>query len=219
MLPHDHKNHGAPGLDDADRIGIMADSHGEAALIDAAAACFRRRGCGLQFHLGDICDTARPASAQACLEKMAVHRIAAIRGNNEHTLLLNRPAGIDTSVMETIRAMPLTRRVGPALLAHSLPFVTTMGPRCMIEDMTPGHIRRFFQLHPGGALFRGHSHRPEIVRRRSGALVREKMLPGRSYPLYAGESAVITCGALAGRLCLIWDRHRETVELIGLGKP
>jgi predicted phosphodiesterase len=201
-----------------EKIGIMADSHGDAGAVDDAAACFRGHGCGSIFHLGDLCDSLRPETAGECLAKLALHRIMAIRGNNEQALLLNRPPEIDAEAMLAMRAMPLTRQVGKALLAHSLPFAAEMGPRCMLEDMLPDHIRCFARRHPGMLLFRGHSHHPEIVRIRDRDLLREEMLPGRLYRLDANESTVITCGALEERLCLIWNRQRESTELIRLGR-
>jgi predicted phosphodiesterase len=204
------------GRPSATRIGIMADSHGDAARITAAAEYFRAAGCTLSVHLGDICDTNRPETTKDCINRLTTHRILAIRGNNDHTLLLNRSALIRPATMEILREMPLTRQIGSALLTHSLPFVSTMGPRCMSEDMDPGHIRRFFQVYPGMQLFRGHSHQPEIIRPGEASLHREKIHTQRPYPLKSGQSAVVTCGALAKGLCLIWDRPQETIELITL---
>ena len=85
------------------RIGIMADSHGEADSIEAAATFFHRCGCALSVHLGDICDTTRAETALACLERLTAHHILAIRGNNDHTLLLNRSAQISPKALAIIR--------------------------------------------------------------------------------------------------------------------
>jgi predicted phosphodiesterase len=206
----------AYGLEAPNRIGIMADSHGQAALIDAAAAYFQSRGCAVCVHLGDIIDTTRPETIQDCLNRLSRRQIYAIRGNNEHTLLLNQSTGIGDEVLETIRSMPLCRRIASALLAHSLPFEAALGPRCMLEDMDADHLRRFFQSYPEMQLFRGHSHQPEMVRLREASLYRENIRPGHPLPLKSRQPAVITCGALADRLCLVWDRRQETIELIAL---
>lgn len=194
----------------------MADSHGDAARIGAAAEYFCACGCTLSVHLGDICDTNHPETAEDCLSRLIAHRILAVRGNNDHTLLLNQSALIRPAIMETLRKMPLTRQIGSALFAHSLPFATAMGPRCMSEDMAPGQIQRFFQVYPGMQLFRGHSHQPEIVRPGDAALRREKMRPARSYLLNPGQSAVVTCGALVEGGCLVWDRQQETITPISM---
>jgi len=198
------------------RIGIMADSHGDPALLEAAIAVFRSRECAGCVHLGDIVDTARPETAGECLRRLNKLGILAIRGNNEHTLLLNQSSGIDKEAFETIREMPVVRRIECTLLAHSLPFETAMGPRCMFEDMTTDHLGRFFHSYPGMQLFRGHSHQPEVIRPKGAALYREKCRPGGLIPLPARQSAVITCGALADGLCLVWDRQKETIEFISV---
>jgi predicted phosphodiesterase len=198
------------------RIGIMADSHGETAGIEAAAIYFRDCGCALIVHLGDICDTTRPETATACLERLNAHQILAIRGNNDHTLLLNRSAPIGPETLETIRKMPLTRQIGSALLAHSLPFASRMGPRCMLEDMDHSHLRRFFRVYPGRQLFRGHSHQPQIVQAGPASFQRETLHPDRTCRLDPRQTAVVTCGALADGLCLLWDRQQETIELVSL---
>ena len=194
----------------------MADSHGDPTSIEAAAVFFKKCGCDLIIHLGDICDTAHPENTAACLERLAAHGILGIRGNNDHTLLLNQPSLLQPATMAIIRDLPLTRQIESALLTHSLPFASSMGPRCMLETMSTTHIRRFFGNYPAMQLFRGHSHQPEIVRSKQASLLREKLLPGQAYPLGPKESAVITCGALADGFCLIWNRGGRTIELAAL---
>lgn len=198
------------------RIGIMADSHGDPALLQAAIAVFSSLRCTRYVHLGDIVDTARPETAEACLLSLKKLGILAIRGNNEHTLLLNQSSGIDRRAFAAIRKMPLVRRIESALLAHSLPFETAMGPRCMYEDLNTDHLGHFFRSYTGMQLFRGHSHQPEVIRPSGAALHREKCLPGCPIPLPPRQSAVITCGALAEGICLVWDRQQETIEFIPL---
>lgn len=195
----------------------MADSHGDAERIGAAAAHFRAHGCALCIHLGDIGDTNRPETMAACLEQLTTHRILAIRGNNDHALLMSPSTWIKPEIRKAIRAMPLTRVIGSALLAHSLPSDAGLGPRCMLEDMHAGHIRHFFQAYPGRQLFRGHRHRPEIIRPQGGAHLREDLLTKRHYALNKRLPAIVTCGALADGLCLLWDRREETIRLISLG--
>ena len=194
----------------------MADSHGDPASIDAAAHILKRRGCDLLCHLGDVCDTARPESTKICLERLMAHGILAVRGNNEHTLLLNQSSSIPPAALDIIRAMPLTRQIGTALMAHSLPFVSGMGSRCMLETMTTTHIRSYFRDYPSKKLFRGHSHHPEIVRTNQAALIRDKLFPGKIYPLDHSESAIITIGALTDGMCLIWAPPEATIELVSL---
>ena len=216
LHPHRIETEPVPEPVEGDRIGIMADTHGDAGLIAAGAECLRGRGCGRLFHLGDICDSAHPEGAAACLQQVAHQRIAPIRGNNEHTLLLDRSPTVAPEILAAIEAMPLSRRIASALLVHSLPCTRASGARCMIEALTAGHIRSFFRHYPDQVLFRGHGHHPEIVRPRPGAWSREPMAPGRIYRVGPGKPAVITCGALIEGLVLIWDQRQRTVTSTGL---
>ena len=67
-------------------IGIMADSHGDPFAIDSAAAYLRQKGCTSLYHLGDICDTNRPDTADECVAVIRRYGILAIKGNNDHSL-------------------------------------------------------------------------------------------------------------------------------------
>ena len=49
-------------------IGIMADSHGQIDAIRDALAVFDELGCGSIYHLGDVCDSAYPETANACIQ-------------------------------------------------------------------------------------------------------------------------------------------------------
>lgn len=198
------------------RIGIMTDSHGRADLIEDAAARLQARGCALCVHLGDIVDTARPDTIRGCLSRVAALQIATVRGNNEHTLLFTQSAWIDPGVRAAIEGMPFCRRIGSARLVHSLPFEAGLGARCLLDDMDTDRLRRFFRSYPHTQLFRGHSHRPEIARFAAAVIERQRLPVGSPVALPSRRSAVITCGALADGFCLIWDRGRETVELLRL---
>jgi predicted phosphodiesterase len=201
-----------------ERIGLMADSHGDAALIASAAAVLRSRGCAMCVHLGDIVDTTCPETIDACLQALDSGRIKAVRGNNEHTLLLNRSSGLGRQAEDALRAMPFGRRIGSALLVHSLPFEDALGVRCLFENMDAVRLERFFAACPETQLFRGHSHRPEIVRLKDASLVRQSMPEGHPVQLAACQAVVITCGALTDGICLVWDRRLATVERVSLGR-
>jgi predicted phosphodiesterase len=48
-------------------IGIMADSHGQPDTIKAALAALSNLACRTVYHLGDVCDSAHPETAEACV--------------------------------------------------------------------------------------------------------------------------------------------------------
>jgi predicted phosphodiesterase len=67
-------------------IGIMADSHGQPGVITAALELFQREGCRLIYHLGDICDSDHPETADSCAEILRASNVTAIKGNNDHAI-------------------------------------------------------------------------------------------------------------------------------------
>jgi len=48
------------------QIGIMSDSHGKPAKIISALDLFKAGNCRPIFHLGDICDSTHPETAEDC---------------------------------------------------------------------------------------------------------------------------------------------------------
>ena len=61
-------------------VGIIADSHGCPETIAAALTILEGKGCRRIFHLGDICDSSHPETADACIELVRAHRVSAILG-------------------------------------------------------------------------------------------------------------------------------------------
>jgi hypothetical protein len=53
-----------------EKIGIMADSHGRPEAIAAGAVYLKRKGCTALFHLGDICDSTMPGTADDCVAQV-----------------------------------------------------------------------------------------------------------------------------------------------------
>jgi predicted phosphodiesterase len=72
-----------------EKIGIMADSHGRPEAIAAGAVYLKRKGCTALFHLGDICDSTMPGTADDCVAQVKKYGIGAVKGNNDHTLAAN----------------------------------------------------------------------------------------------------------------------------------
>ena len=70
-------------------IGIMADSHGQAETIAAALGALKSIDCRFIYHLGDICDSTHPETAEACLSLLRDPRVIIIKGNNDQALVAN----------------------------------------------------------------------------------------------------------------------------------
>lgn len=197
------------------KIGIIADSHGEARLIEAAVSFLKSEGCQTIFHLGDICDSYHLAESAACIKLLQDHRIQGVKGNNDHVITryhaTHENLNLTRSQLAFLNHLPLVREYRNAVFAHSLPFEKELGLSCMIRPLDQSQIELFFRNFPGKILFRGHSHDPEIISHGS-ASSRFTALPARrSVDLRFQNPCIITCGALTEGLCLIWQPEEQTV--------
>ena len=204
------------------RLGIMADSHGEPDKIIAALAFLSEKGCDGLFHLGDICDSAHPRTAEACVRPLLESGVKAIKGNNDHQIDVNnrsvganlshRDDSIPRDILEFIQELPLVRSCHHALFTHSLPFARELGLSSMVGTMGEMELNHFFSTDPGGILFRGHSHDPELVYKQGHRIISRALQPGRKYKITDRLPCVVTCGALTGRFCMIWIPENGTIE-------
>ena len=198
------------------RIGIMADSHGQAHKIVGALEFMHHRGCDSLYHLGDICDSGHPETVEACVRPLQQCGVLAIKGNNDHQIDVNhrdqRNPQIPHDIIEFIRQLPLVRNFPSAVLTHSLPFAQELGLSSMIGVMGEVELNRFFSTDPQGILFRGHSHDPEIVYIHGHQVISRTLQPGRQYKIKDRLPCVVTCGALTGRFCMIWMPAKGTIE-------
>jgi predicted phosphodiesterase len=190
-------------------IGIMADSHGNRQSIARAIGIFRQCDCLAIYHLGDICDSLRPETADACVDLLRRHYILGIKGNNDHTLAVNlrnnTASCISSDTITYLEQLPLALYYDSAVLAHSLPFVVQRGLACMIGDLNAMDAALFFKDFPDNFLFRGHNHTPEIVWQQEDRL-ENLSLPAEEKISFADRiPCIITCGALDHGFCLTWD--------------
>jgi len=195
------------------RIGIMADSHGMPDTITGALKLFRREDCRPVYHLGDICDSSHPETADQCAIILRSNNVTAVKGNNDHAVLANNPEGIiSEETIGYLSALPFVAGYGEALLTHSLPFAETLGLSCMIRGMGRNEAALFFKKHPEKILFRGHGHSPEIISGENGEMVFRSIFPGENADLAGRLPCIITCGSLAAGYCMIWKPCEKSVE-------
>jgi predicted phosphodiesterase len=197
-------------------IGIMADSHGQSESIAAALGVFTDMDCRTIFHLGDVCDSTHPESAEACLGALRDPRVTIIKGNNDQAIVANyfgrEGPPVSPEVLQYLRELPPVKYHLNAIFAHSLPFVREMGLSSMIGDMGDRETRRFFREFPDHVIFRGHSHSPEIVWLRGQQIVRRSLVTGEKFELAEKIPCVVTCGALTRGLCMIWNPEENVIE-------
>ncbi|MBW1990262.1 MAG: metallophosphoesterase family protein [Deltaproteobacteria bacterium] len=197
----------------------MADSHGDEKALAAAIRLLRDKRCATLVHLGDVCDSSLPETADACVDLVRGARVLCVRGNNDHLLLASRHGAAAGLVSEAsfdfLEGLSPAREVAGAVMAHSLPFVGRMGLSAMVRDMGDAECALFFSEQPQGLVFRGHSHAPRVVRPGKGGLSRVPLAPGS--PVRLLRPAVVTCGALTRGTCLVWEP--ETGLLLPLALP
>jgi predicted phosphodiesterase len=199
-------------------IGIMADSHGRPDTIRDALAVFTAVDCVSIYHLGDICDSTRPETADACLRLLMKRRVQAIKGNNDQAILTNH-TGRDSSPVspqgiQALKKLELARYYQEAIFIHSLPFVEELGLSSIIGAMGPMEIRRFCNQFPGKILFRGHSHNPEIAWLNRQQVKSRPLTVGRKLNLSQTVPCVVTCGALTRGLCMLWNPEENYIESV-----
>ncbi|OQY05293.1 MAG: hypothetical protein B6I22_07690 [Desulfobacteraceae bacterium 4572_123] len=191
------------------KTGIIADSHGHVGRLSDAIAFLKKQNCLSIYHLGDICDSTSPQTADACVSLMMGNKIMAVKGNNDHVISLNESghAGypVSTASVNYLRNLPLLLKDGNLLFTHSLPFVEELGLSSMVGTMIPENISRFFTDYPATILFRGHGHSPEIIRPENRNFSRTPLIPGQKFNLNPTSPCVFTCGALTDGHCLILE--------------
>jgi len=197
------------------KIGIMADSHGRAESIANALTLFEDHDCDTIYHLGDICDSAHPETADHCVSLLHQNNIFGIKGNNDHQVVVNhedrRNTPLASTTIEYLKQLPLTRELGHSIMAHSLPFVKERGLSSMIGVLGQNEAALFFQTYPHRILFRGHSHCPEILRQHKQPVETDRILAGETIRLADIQPCIITCGALDQGFMMIWDMRRQTI--------
>jgi len=204
---------------DSTIIGLISDSHGDVKSLSTALIYLTEKKCRAIFHLGDICDSLQPETADACVELLKDYEVKGIKGNNDHSLVVNQDGQSDGPIkpgtLQYLKRLPLVTHSDRALLTHSLPFEKEMGLSCMIGNMDRHRALNFFQNHPDQILFRGHSHSPEITwRNRGGGIHSEKVGKDRTVMLNERIPCIVTCGALDMGYCMIWSPAENRVTCI-----
>jgi len=199
-------------------IGIMADSHGQTASIRDVLAVFDDVGCRSVYHLGDICDSAHPETANACMRLLQGRRVQSIKGNNDQAIVANHlhreKSPVSPEVLRALEKLELVKYYQKAMFIHSLPFIQELGLSSMIGAMGRMEIHRFCNDFPEKILFRGHSHIPEISWLQRQQVKAQPLVAGLKLNLSQRVPCVVTCGALTRGLCMIWNPEEEWIESI-----
>jgi predicted phosphodiesterase len=197
-------------------IGIMADSHGQAETIAAALGGLKSIDCRCIYHLGDVCDSTHPETAEACLGPLRDLRVTIIKGNNDQAIVTNHSGRekppVSAEVLQYLKNLPLIRYHLNAIFAHSLPFVREMGLSSMIGDMGCREMLRFFRKFPDHVFFRGHSHSPEVAWLQRQQIASQSLAVGDKFNLTEKFPCVVTCGALTRGFYMVWNPSENVIE-------
>lgn len=196
-------------------IGIMADSHGQAETIVTALAVLTDMDCRPIYHVGDVCDSTRPETAEACLGPLRDSGVIVIRGNNDQTIVANHSdrerSPVSAGGLQYLKNLPLVIYSQKAIFAHSLPFVREMGLSSMIGDMGCREKHRFFREFPDHVIFRGHSHSPEIAWLQGQQIASQSLVAGEKFNFAERFPCVVTCGALTRGHVMVWDPDENVI--------
>jgi len=191
----------------------MADSHGDSEAIAVGALFLKRRGCTALYHLGDICDATQSKTADACVAQVRNQGIVAVKGNNDHTLAVDARGrsddGIRRATVAFLENLPLILTVGSAKLVHSRPFVGRLGLSAMIGVFGKREAADFFRENPDGLLFRGHSHRPEMISAEHEEIRFSPLAAGQTIELSGNRPCLFTCGDLTSGFVMAWEPERN----------
>jgi predicted phosphodiesterase len=196
-------------------IGIMADSHGHVQSLTWALAFFRDYGCEAIYHLGDLCDSVHPETADHCVSLLRENNVLGIKGNNDHQVIVNhegrQPSHLASTTIQYLKDLPMLIDLGEVVMTHSLPFVDERGLSSMVGVLGHEEATLFFQSYPRKVLFRGHGHCPEIIRKQKHTLVTKKITPGKTIQLADIKPCIVTCGALDKGFLMTWEPSRKTI--------
>jgi len=190
----------------------MADSHGSQEAIELAIKFLRKQNCDPIYHLGDICDSHQPETANECVRLLKQNEILAIKGNNDYAILLSHDIQlINETTHQYLETLPLIREQSEAVFVHSLPFTEELGLSAMIGVMRKSVAKRFFKEFDKKILFRGHSHSPQMIHQVEGKILRTNINEGEKISLKQVLPCIITCGALTEGLCMIWGQEEASL--------
>jgi predicted phosphodiesterase len=201
-------------------VGIMSDSHGRPELIEEGVRLLRGLGCGQLFHLGDICDSGMPETADECVRLVAENGMIALKGNNDHVLVINHSgkaaASASPGTLRYLRELPPVIETGDVAFTHSLPFFAEMGLSCLMRVIDDDKIDDYFSMAPYRLLFRGHGHTREAYRFDGSATRKLDLAACGDVRMEAGMRYMVTCGALTEGYALVWDRITDAIKSVNL---
>jgi len=191
-------------------IGIIADSHSRNDHTRKAIDTLRAKGAECIVHLGDICDSLKPASLKEVLGLIAGQNVMGVLGNNEYSLLTDGYSGmLDADSRAYLKQLPFTITIQDWCFTHSVPFPWPAATRRPLAEFLP-----FMHTLPYRIVFRGHSHTPAVVEISPGGS-REITPPTQDEIVLDPQKAyVVTVGALENGAYTFFDTAAYAIRFL-----
>ena len=195
---------------DLGRIGIIADTHSNNALMLKAIHTLESVGVERIIHLGDICDSLRPEALDEAVEILKAHGVLSVLGNNEYSILLDCQATrLNTETLAYLRELPYTITMGGLCFTHSAPFTWPAATRRPIAEYLP-----FMGVLQNRILFRGHSHYPEVLEIAGDESREIPIGTERALWLDREKTYIITVGAVENGSFALFDTRAYTIQFV-----
>lgn len=195
-------------------VGILADSHGDVAMLRRGIEALKRRDAGMLIHLGDVADTLKLDSVDECVELLIRNEISGVMGNHEYSLVMHHfkryPDRFSEATKNYVRSLPQRLEMLGVCFTHFSPDGGAYGLFAPTDDKNyEGTLRS--SAWP--VLVNGHSHEPRIYRQLDGTVRRAEFEVSVPFELEEGARYVLTCGALEDRYCALYDSEARSFEV------
>ncbi len=208
-----------------ERIGLIADTHGNADLLGRAIETLLYNGADCLVHLGDFCDSQNHGDLRQIFSLLQRYQVRTVKGNNDfrvekmlqHKELCQYPDKRE-QWLAFLQQTPVVMRLGDVCYCHSLPYDSI---RAFYEPVDTGGTDRAAEVFDHVAdhvIFCGHSHEPVLFRSRDRVVTREQMHE-QSTVLHCHQRYIIIVGAGENSECAVFDMNRSRYERILIPAP
>lgn len=201
-------------------IGLIADSHGKNDFLQHAIQALRKNGAETIIHLGDLCDSLDPHSAEYTVNILKESNIQGVLGNNEYSIISEHHnehvRNISLEVLDYLSELPYVFRLWNLWFTHSAPFEWPAATHRPIKDFLPllmDHINFPFRI-----LFRGHSHKPSIIEINDSETEAIPVQAGTRLKLNRDRRYVITVGAVEQASSALFFPEEFEILFLNIGR-
>jgi predicted phosphodiesterase len=201
-------------------IGLIADSHGNNDLLLRSIRALRDAGAHTLIHLGDLCDSLDPHTAEDTVKILKENSIRGVLGNNEYSMITEHHnehvQNISADVMNYLKQLPYVMSIGPIWFTHSAPFKWPAATRRPITEYLPHFIEK--AAFPFEILFRGHSHQSSIIEIHNKKTKKIPAQAGKRQKLHRNKRYVITVGAVEEESTALFLPEEYEVLFLAIGR-